>query len=512
MASADTISSGRGPGEAPPSHTHFSLALPRIVARTVRRHGLIERGDRVLVAVSDGPDSVALLSLLASWAPSWGFTLQAAHVNHGLRGAESEEDAEFVRALCERLGVGCVSERVPLTTRGTAGGQIAAVGRRHASLQEYARELRYAALARMAERCEASKIALGHTVDDQAETLLMWMLRGSGAGGLAGIPPVRERRFIRPLLEVQRADVLAYLGACGLQFRTDSTNAKPLYLRNRIRHELLPVLRRFNPGIVAVLKRQADILREEHLYLNQVAEEQVARVSRRGPDQAVVLDRQALLSLPTALQRRVVRAVMQGTTRSIRGPSFATVETVLKQVVHGRSGATVVAGGVQAVREYDWIRFRAPAAQPHATPAWSERGLALPLVVPSETVWPLTGRAIRLHWEEGAAERGSINRVPGRAELDPAKFTSELALRSWRPGDRFQPLGMGGRHKKLQDFFADLKIPRRERSRVPLLVAPEGILWVVGYRTDHRFCAHSSSGRRLVAEVADGPSLQEESR
>lgn len=472
--------------------------LARVVARTVRRHKLIEAGDRILAAVSGGPDSVALLSLLASWGRSCGFSLWAAHVNHGLRGRESEQDAEFVAALCDRLGVGFVSEQVPVAE---PGGRSHA-GRKRLSLQECARELRYAALVRMADQLGANKIALGHTADDQAETLLMWMLRGSGTGGLAGIPPARERLFIRPLLEVQRADIVAYLQARELEFRTDSTNAKPLYLRNRVRHELLPLVRQFSPGVVGVLKRQADILRADHLYLEQLASEHVARLIRVERDDEVILDRAGLLSLPTALQRRVVRAIMRKVTGMRRGPGFAAVETVLERVAQGRSGAAVVAGGAQVAREYDGIRFRAASADPTVR---TVPDVALPVRVPSVIVWPLTGWTIRLHWEEGArsAAKRSVEPVPHRASFDPARFTNELAIRSWRPGDRFQPRGMHGRHKKLQDFFADLKVPRRDRCRVPLLVAPEGILWVVGYRADHRFCADPSVSRRLVAELVN---------
>src|SRR2546422_1031675 len=213
------------------------------VAATARARGLLRPGDRVLAAVSGGPDSVALLSVLAALAPSWDLTLQAVHVNHGLRGAESDEDASFVAGFCDRLGVALAIERVTLV--GPAGR------RRGRSLQEQAREARYAAMVRVATALRMDKIALGHTADDQAETLVMWMLRGSGTAGLAGIPPSRGPLVIRPLLDVGRAEIIAYLEAQGLPFRVDSSNAKPLYLRNRVRHELLPILKRFNPQLLA---------------------------------------------------------------------------------------------------------------------------------------------------------------------------------------------------------------------------------------------------------------------
>lgn len=469
-------------------------ALVRLVGGTIRRHSLIAQGDRVLVAVSGGPDSVALLAVLAEVAPAWRVTVLAGHVNHGLRGAESDEDAEFVQGVCERLGVACAVERAPL-------------GKGAGSLQQRARERRYAALEHIADGLGAAKIALGHTADDQAETLLMWMLRGAGMGGLAGIPPARDRRFIRPLLDAQRPDVLGYLQVRGLGFRTDSTNAKPVYLRNRIRHELLPVLRQFNPGIVEVLGRQAEILREEHLYVNRLAEEELARVSRPGPDRTRTLDREKVLALPVALQRRVVQAAMRAAATSVKNPGFAAVEAVRRRVIRGRSGTAIVAGGVRVEREYGHIHVgpASPLRPEGASPM--EKDLAIPLPIPSETSWPATGQRVRVSWGEGAA-RGA--RPTDRVTLDPGTFTPELTLRAWRAGDRFQPQGMQGRHKKLQDFFADLKIPRGRRAHVPLLVAPEGILWVVGYRVDHRFSA-VGTGRRLIAEVVDAPSPEEDS-
>src|SRR5881296_3217097 len=252
------------------------------VAATARARGLLRPGDRVLAAVSGGPDSVALLSVLVALAPSWDLTLQAVHVNHGLRGAESDEDASFVAGLCDRLGVALTIERVTLA--GPAGR------RRGRSLQEQAREARYAAMVRVATALRMDKIALGHTADDQAETLVMWMLRGSGTAGLAGIPPSRGPQFIRPLLDYSRADIVAYLETQGLEFREDSSNAKLLYLRNRVRHELLPTLKRFNPAVLKVLGRQAEILREEDLCLQHSVSAHLAQMACQDAEGTVVVD------------------------------------------------------------------------------------------------------------------------------------------------------------------------------------------------------------------------------
>lgn len=477
-----------------------SLALR--VAEAARARRLFSPGDRLLAAVSGGPDSVALLSLLTELASTWKLVLWAIHINHGLRGAESEEDARFVASLCERLGVELISERVDLTGP--------ARRRSRQSLQEYAREARYAAMQRVGQDLGADKLALGHTADDQAETLLMWMLRGSGTTGLAGIPRSREPLFIRPLLDFSRAEILAYLEAQGLESREDSSNAKLLYLRNRVRHELLPALKRFNPAVLKVLGRQAEILREEDGCLQQWASEHLARMTCQDADGTVAVDRAALLALPLALQRRMVRTLIRQTSGMIKAPTFGAVSAVLDQVVQGRSGSAITVQGAQIAREYGRILFRPRRAILNARlSARSEAGVdaaeGLALPVPSTLRWPLTGQMIRVSFGSSAAADLPIAPTQPRsiAIFDADRFTMELLVRSWRPGDVFRPLGMGGRRKKLQDYFADIKLPREERSRMPLVVSPEGILWVAGHRPDHRFYATTSTKRTLVVELLD---------
>ena len=476
-------------------------ALERSVAASVRTRRLFAPGDHLLVAVSGGPDSVALLAVLASLAPAWRLRLSVLHVNYGLRGEESEEDERFVSRLCAGLGVPLVCERVDLRqAEGLSTGL---------SLQARAREIRYAALRRTATALGAEKIALGHTADDQAETLLMWMLRGSGAAGLAGIRPLREGLYVRPLLGVSRAGVLAYLKAKGLAFRTDSSNAKPLYLRNRVRHELVPLLKQFNPAVVDALTRQAAILREEDLCLEQWALEWITRRVQRSAGRTMTVPRTDLLGLPVALQRRVVREVARQVAGSDHGPAFGAAEAVLEKVVQGLSGSSLALRGARVTREYDAIKFCVGrGARVSAGRVESDQDRTIEVShIPSTTVWPVTGQVIRLRVMAAGA-----NEVPhGRqaAQFDAERFTHRLMLRSWKPGDVFHPQGMGGRRKKVQDYFCDIKLPRSRRAAVPMLVAPEGILWIAGYRTDHRFCMTPSTRRIVVAEIMPADMLTE---
>lgn len=454
-------------------------------------HRLIERRDRIVVAVSGGPDSVALLAVLQALAPLWNLSLWVVHFNYGLRGAESDEDAAFVMRLCESLNVPGRCEPLHLT-------EDLCKGR---SLQEAAREARYAALLQLQGMVGANKVALGHTRDDQAETVLMRLLRGAGATGLSGMPTVRAP-FIRPLLATTRPEILCYLKEQGLEFREDSSNATPLYLRNRIRHHLLPLLTQYNPAIAEVLTRQGEILREDDACLDALAADHFSRMAHDVEDNQCVLTRSALLAVPLALQRRVIRKAMQRVTRLHRGPSFMTVSLILARVVHGCTGSCVTSERVGVSREYDKIRFQRSGLMSDAMEEAS--GVEVRLPVPATLAWPLTGQRLQADLVHClACEKDVMTLPPTQAMVDADRVTLDLRVRVWRAGDRFHPFGMGGHRKKLQDFFADVKVPRSMRARVPLVVAPEGIVWISGYRTDDRFRVTGSTRRILRLRLVE---------
>ncbi len=281
------------------------------VVRALRARALLQPNQSILVAVSGGPDSVALLSVLHQLAPAWNFSLTIIHCNYGLRGAESEGDASFVTDLCRRLNLPCLvrSLNIPSPHAGLSS-----------SLQARARELRYRLFRDLSVELGVDRVALGHTADDQAETVLLRMLRGAGLRGLAGMPHSRGHLFVRPLLTVTRREILSYLDTMGLSFRTDSSNATSIYLRNRVRHELLPVLQSLAPATVQLLARQADLLREDDRLLDRLAAHRLVRATQSGDSNLIVLDRAALLEQPVALQRRMLRQAMQALSPSSRGP------------------------------------------------------------------------------------------------------------------------------------------------------------------------------------------------
>ena len=466
------------------------LKIEEKVHQAIRARDLLSPGERIVVAVSGGPDSVALLSCLVALSSRWSWDLNIGHVNHGLRGAESEGDADFVEKLGKHFGVPVNIREVCLKKQDAKFGKQ--------SLQAYAREARYQALETILQERNATKLAMGHTADDQAETVLMWMLRGSGAGGLSGIPPKRGERIVRPLLDMPRSDILAYLEQRQLTYRMDSSNSQPVYLRNRLRQDLIPHLKEYSPGLVNVLSRQAEILRDDHAYLEILATEAFHQICVIVDERSLQLDRTALLALPIAIQRRVVRFGLQQLKGDTHGLRFDVVQRLLGGLEHGQSGWTMNINNVDVTLEYDRLVFSKrweilpDGLNPHPL---REIGLDLP----GEVVWPLTGQRMVVSMNPAAEMANQSHRL--EMHLDADTFTPELRLRSWTPGDVFCPKGFGGRQKKLQDFFSDIKLPRSQRANVPLLVAPEGILWVGGLREDERFQVSTTTTSVLTATL-----------
>ena len=453
--------------------------VPKIeekVHQAIRARDLLSPGDRIVVAVSGGPDSVALLSCLVALSSRWNWALNIGHVNHGLRGTESEEDADFVEKLGKYFGVPVSIRQARLKKQDAKFGKQ--------SLQAYAREARYQALETILQERNATKIAMGHTVDDQAETVLMWMLRGSGTGGLSGIPPKRGGRIVRPFLDMPRSDILGYLEQRQLTYRMDSSNSQPVYLRNRLRQDLMPHLKEYSPGLVNILSRQAEIIRDDHAYLEIVAAEAFHQICVTEGERRLQLDKIALLALPIAIRRRVVRYGLQQLKGNTHGLRFDVVQRLLGGLEQGQSGWTMNINNVDVILEYNRLVFSKRGAilpDDLNPPPFAEVGLDLP----GEVLWPLTGQRMIVSINQAAETPSQLHNL--EMHLDADTFTPELLLRSWRPGDVFCPKGFGGRQKKLQDFFSDMKLPRSQRAKVPLLVAPEGILWVGGLREDERF-------------------------
>ncbi len=481
------------------SRSDFHHPLHKQVVRAIRSRRLLQPGQKVLVAVSGGPDSVALLSILHQLAPTWNLLLTVVHCNYGLRGAESDGDASFVAALCRRLELPCHIRRLTVDRSGTGESS---------SLQARAREARYRLFREVVVELGADRVALGHTADDQAETVLLRMLRGTGLRGLAGMPHIRESLFVRPLLSRSRQEILAYLQAVGLSYRTDSSNAKSIYLRNRVRHELLPVMQSLAPAAARILARQADLLRDDDRLLDALAAHRLERTIRSRDSATIVLDRTVLLKQPPALQRRILRQAIQAVAPSTGVPRSDVLLSMLASLA-SHSGGIWNAGAATVACEQDQVRLTAVSPVPPAggTVLQPIHTAPVPDVVtiaalPSAVSWPLTGAVIRL--PAVTRERGLIlleKPSSSLALLDADRLSWPLTIRTWRHGDWFFPTGMAGRRKKLQDYFTDAKLGRSMRERIPLVLSGEGIAWIVGQRVDARFAATGSTTRFVLVRV-----------
>lgn len=333
-----------------PIFMNVSILLKRI-RKTITDCSLLERGDHLLVAVSGGPDSVALLRAMVLLSSDYDLRLTTAHLNHGLRGAEAQREEEFVRGLCAGMGIACICKTVDIRAVRKGKGM---------SLEEVGRDERYRFLDATAEICGARKIATGHHRDDQAETVLINLLRGSGLEGLKGIPPVRDGRIIRPLLHVGRQEILEFLCREGLTYMTDSSNLSPLFLRNRIRHELIPELTlRYNPGIVEALSHTAEIIRREDDYLQDVVRQILNQWEIVPGATEIRLPLASLLDLHEALQRRLIKCLLEAAAPPGYGIGFRHIDAVLAFTQRQRRhrASLDLPGLIHVEREADFLRI-----------------------------------------------------------------------------------------------------------------------------------------------------------
>jgi tRNA(Ile)-lysidine synthase len=467
------------------------MILSARVLRTIQRHALVVPDGRVVVALSGGPDSVALVHLLQELERRGHLALAGlAHFNHQLRGTASDADEAFCRALAAERGLPFECGRADVRAAAKEQGR---------SLEDAARVLRYAFLERAADLLRADRIAVGHSRDDQAETFLLRLIRGSGPQGLAGILP-RAGRVIRPLLDIPRVELRAYAVEHRLAYREDASNDNLDIPRNRVRHELLPYLEReFSPNIAAVLAREASIARDDDDHLRREAID-LARsiVLRRDGAGGLVesglveVDAGALTSLHPALAARVARLALQAKVPDAF-IGFDHIECFLEFVRDGRAefarcgraGARLSLPGQQAVHNGTCIVLgpepsRRLRGESRAKPGFAN-SFSFPLSIPGEVRLDTQGWAISAERIEAAVD-GPLDSLGRGASVEVAAepLRLPLSIRSRRAGDRFQPPGLGHR-KKLQDFLTDRKIPRELRDSLPLVVdGDDRIVWVVG--------------------------------
>ncbi len=437
--------------------------------KTIARFNMLSGGDKVVVSVSGGPDSMSLLTFLNNSRSSYDIKLYVFHIDHMFRGEESARDADAVEAFASNLDLPFkrVQVNVPAILRET-----------DASPQDVARRVRLENLEAYADEVGADRIAMGHTADDQVETFLMRVIQGAGLTGLGGMSPA-PGRIIRPLILVWRKEVEEYARRMNLETRMDSSNLNQVYLRNHIRMRLIPYLAsEFGKGVKDVILREVESLAADREYMEtkvNEAFEQAGRVS----ETEVRIDAARLSDLPSSLQRGVLREAWCRLLPRDTSPSWQNIADVIDKVMGGASGARIdLPRGVRVEREYDDVVMRLPEDE-------EDEIIDDPVELAEPGVADLNWCGRKLTASLVEASSFELSGEPD-VEFVQADLRFPLTVRTPRPGDRFTPLGSSGT-RKLSDFFIDIKLPRGERARCPVVLSGEDVVWVVGHRLDERF-------------------------
>ena len=471
------------------------MDLLRDVQSYIESHALLEPGGRLVVGVSGGPDSVTLLHLLWRMAGPLGLSLHVAHLHHGIRGADADGDADFVAALAEAWELLCTVKRIDLPT-------IAA--RDKLALEEAARRARYAFLYDVARQTGATRIAVAHNADDQAETVLMHLLRGAGPAGLRGmLPSTRLRDYhmlpvspapapdvhlIRPLLDTPRADIEAYCAEHHLETRFDRSNLDTTYYRNRLRHEVLPYLAQINPQIADRLRALSAVVQADYDLLHEFVSVAWDTLLVQACPDTIAFNLVGWREQPLSVQRALIRRATYKLCRELRNVNFVHIEEAVRLAQRGITGTqATLPHGLRLTIGYTTLTI----AQEHALHLppelpWLTPGETLPLAGPGEIAlrdgWRLHVQDVP-HWNLDAIAN-NVN--PLVAWIDADALGDAPVLRTRRRGDRFQPQGMGGSTVRLSDLLINTKVPKLWRDHVPLLEADGHILWVVSVRVSER--------------------------
>lgn len=451
------------------------MTLEQRVLRFIREEHLISGRQKLVIAVSGGPDSVCLLHILVKLQKELDINLHVAHLNHQLRGGESEADARFVAELAHRLDISANIER---------GDVKAYQAQHHASLEEAARLVRYEFLSEVAQLVKAERVAVGHTLNDNVETILMHLIRGSGTGGLRGLQPLSRWRslsasltVIRPLLELTREETADYCRQHQLTPRLDASNLSLSPLRNRIRHQLLPQLQKYNPQVAEALLRMARIATDDLAFIDR----EVARLWRKVAHiqgNTVILNKKSFIDLPSALKRHLLRTSIEELMGNLKDIEARHIEEIMDALDKPAGKRISLPDGLTFTIEYSRYVLGPDSAALSPFPILENES---ELNIPGETSIP--------GWDIEAiiADPSGIGEANNdfTACFDFDKVGNKLTVRRRRPGDRFQPLGMS-QPKKLNKFMIDARIPQAWRPRIPIVSSTEQIIWVVGWHIDER--------------------------
>jgi tRNA(Ile)-lysidine synthase len=451
----------------------------RLTTSIVTRQ-LFQPGDTLVIGLSGGVDSTVLLDLLAT-LPGYSLRLVAAHLNHCLRGADSDDDEQFCRDLAARYAIPFESRRIDV--RAVAAGDSL-------NLEDAGRRTRFNLFGEAVTRWQAAGVVLAHHADDQAETVLMRLLRGSGTGGLAGMSWRNGRGHIRPLLDITRTEIETYAIERGLAWREDASNTDKGYLRNRIRHELLPLLQEYNPAVRDALVATADILSQEDNLLDQQARQVTEQACIFTADSATC-DTGRLRSQPLALQRRIIRLMLSHVCGGLEQFHHRHIEDILHMPTSARPNIRLsLPRGLTAVRDYTSLTVRQAVEPCHEKQETTITG-------PGDYLLPDGSRLL----VEAVSPVPATIGTSGTVCFDIDRVPFPWHVRTFCPGDRIQPLGMSGR-KKVKDVYIDGKIPLARRAVTPLVFSGGELIWIPGICISHLTRVDPLSTRSVTCRLS----------
>lgn len=443
------------------------------VSETIRIKSLFNRGDRVIVGLSGGADSVCLLHVLLSLSTRFDLTIFAIHINHMLRGPESDQDEEYVTELCEKLGVKLLVKQANIKETADQKGL---------SIEEAGREARYELFDIAANEVNASRIAVAHNKNDQAETLLMRMIRGTGLEGLKGIEHKRGS-IVRPLLDVSRKEIEAYCEQYDLKPRTDSSNLESIYTRNRIRLDLIPGINKlFNTDITETFYRMANLLKEDNEYIEENAVIIYNQCILNQKVKEIRLDISKILSCHTAISKRIIRMAVKHVKGNTKGIESIHIDKVLEAICGGKTGVKLhLPCGVRIKVSYNELIVTSGTTEEE--PVFFEKSVNIPGVT---TVPELNLRIEAELVRYDDVETARLNEKSFIQIFDFDKLSKGINIRNRRNGDVFKPLKSNGT-KKLKEYFIDNKFPRDLRNELPMIAYEKEIVWIVGYKISDKF-------------------------
>lgn len=454
-----------------------------VAYETIKKYNMLEPGDKVIVGVSGGPDSLCLLYLLNILKSRLNVDLYVAHVNHGIRGTSADEDEKFVVYISKQLKLPVFVKHAKVYEYSIKTGM---------TVEEAGREVRYTFFKQLMGKLGANKVAVGHNMNDNAETVVLNLLRGSGMEGLKGIEPVRDF-IIRPLIGIKRQDIENYCRELNINPRMDESNTDTAFTRNRVRVELIPYLKEnFNPNVIDSISRTAQLINDENSFLSVLVKDYYSRCLIENEAGKIILSQKEFCKYHNAVKRRVLRMAVEGLKGTTKGVERIHIDSAIDLITQGRTGTWIrIPKDVVVSIEYNQIVVKNETIRKQVIYSYK-------ILIPGDTIISKLGTVLTTK-VLSRYEAASIKKSSHICVLDHEKIQGDILIRNRRNGDVINPSGMLGT-KKLKDFFIDEKIPREARDSMPLVAVDNEIIWIIGRRYSDKYEVSNQTREVLVLE------------